>query len=230
MSLVWTRALADWSDDQALLSGRTDLVRVPCVRLVTLAPAFDFKQFNVYVAASAHVFEHLSLTPGARIHVFGDATESAARQRGFAVVRHQGVRTAADWAPRLAAVLDQNQSVGVLSAAVPAFDLSAALRAAGIDATSIACYRTEAGAHKIDGSPFTDAEARDFGARLRGVVCFASPSAVEGFCAVFPSGSLAAVCIGPTTAKAAAAHFVRTATAAQNSLASLIDAASQLQV
>ncbi len=224
MTLVWTRGASDWDEDRALLAGIGGVVRVPCVRLVGL-PAAPTKHYDVYVVASAHTLAYFRLPAGAQVHAFGAATAAAAARAGARVERHEGLRTAAELASKLLILLDKNTIVAVPGAEAPAFDLTGALCAGGLAAEAIACYRTEAGATHPDGAAFSDEEARAFMAKTRGVVCFASPSAVAGFCAAFPRTELAAACIGPTTAKAAAPRFTRTATASKNSLAGLIAAA-----
>jgi uroporphyrinogen-III synthase len=229
MTIVWTRGLADWGGDRGLLAGLPDVVHVPCVRLsaVTVPPVG--KLFSVYVITSAHVLDFVSLPAGAVVHTLGVETARAAEKAGVRVEVHAGVRTAAELAPRLIAALAPGTTVAIPGPEVPAFDLAAALRTGGLTAEALACYRTEAKARKADGTEFSAAEAAAFLASGRGAVCFASPSAVAGFRAVFGGGGAwTAACIGPTTAASAQGTFHRVVTAAENSLMSLLATAKPL--
>lgn len=232
MTIVWTRGLADWAEDRALLAGIPGIVHVPCVRLVGLeVPSRPTKQFSVYIVASPHTFAFYPLPLGATVHTFGARSAAAARSAGAHVVHHEGLRSAAELIPILLKTLNKDVTIGIPGAAEPAVDLVTPLRAGGFQAEALPCYQTEAQATKSDGSPFLPEEVQAFVARLKGaVVCFASPSAVDGFVKTLPGADVTAACIGPTTARAAAAHFPRTATAPENTLASLAASAAQMQV
>jgi uroporphyrinogen-III synthase len=72
-------------------------------------------------------------------------------------------------------------------------------------------YETIVGATEPDGSPLSPERIRELAALIpRSVVCFASPSAVEGFFKTFSNAQPKVVAvIGPTTAAAAQAHYER---------------------
>jgi len=239
-TLVWTRALAEWTNDQPLVEAALPvdvrLVRLPClairpVPLKATRERYDFVVFTSTNAAQQALADpaFLAQVKSARgTYTHGAATDAALRQHGLAPTLVRDVRTAAELGDWLTAKLPAGASVAVPSAADPAFDLAGRLARAGYGAEKVVCYQTAQSALDETGKPLSSEAKRRLGRELVGVVCFASPSAVRGFAnGLSPrttrlTRSLVAVAIGPTTAKVAAVEFEKVETAAENSIRALL--------
>src|SRR5690606_31019656 len=95
----------------------------------------------------------------------------------------------------------------------PAYPIAEDLRRAGFAVERLVLYQTESGVYDSEGRPLSQAARRSLGQQMGGVICFASPSAVRGFCQgigdLFPDvyARLRAVAIGTTTEAEANRHF-----------------------
>ncbi len=241
--VIWTRSRADWDEDRALLArlGLTgsSVLHVPCVALaaVPVGP-IGYGEYSDWVLTSAHAVEFFAADPerlGAlraapRVHTFGEATTAALRKLGAHVEAHEGLRTAEELTARLALSLPETAKVVVPGAREPAFDVAGALKAGGRKAEAVACYATVTGAKRSDGSAFSAAHAKILPETWSGVACFASPSAVRGFTAVFAATPrLVALALGPSTAAAARRHaFASVQVAPENTLESMAKTAAAL--
>ncbi len=242
-TLVWTRTRDDWEADEPLLKARvprgTGVLHLPCLTLVPLAAA----------AAPAGPYEHVVLTSAnavafalrdpllapvvraaKKLRTHGPATARALEAHGLTPSLVPDVRTAAELGTALGGEVPRGARILLAGAKLPAFDLEGNFRARGYDARYVACYDTVPGARQADGGAVPAEMIAELTRTLMGAVCFASPSAVRGFAAVFEpaetrlKAALRAVAIGPTTAGAAARHFAKVTTAASNSVASLVEA------
>jgi len=127
----------------------------------------------------------------------------------------------------MASHLKSEDHVAVLRARETAYDIADDLQRRGFDAQGVTVYETLAA---VTISPDEIKKAQ---AEWKGVVCFASPSAVQAFADTFLKDedgerlrqSLVAVAIGETTAHAARPFFVRVALAPAHSVEALIEAA-----
>lgn len=101
-------------------------------------------------------------------------------------------------------------------------DLAEVLERARLRVDDVAAYRTE-----LAPEPAPAALAEELARRPDMLVTFTSPSTVEGFRRAFPRescGRLTAVCLGATTARAAARAGFAVVTAASATMESLVDA------
>lgn len=241
--LIWTRALTDWEEDAQKLS-RTEqlpelnLMRVPCLKLAPVPVDSPIsKDFTAAILTSANA---LRLAPPQLqdmlrqcqyVYTHGEKTAATARALGISSIEQIAVRTAEELAEMVIARLPHTAKVLIPTAAIPAFDLGEALRATGLDVTTITTYQTIQCVSRDDGSSLTQREVETARRQWQGVVCFASPSAVGSFVTTFlpePNrlrDSLVAVALGPTTAAACAEAFRSVQVAPQNRIDSLIDAA-----
>lgn len=224
-TLVWTRAVEDWDDDKSLIApfipAGIELLHLPCLSTVALPIVPPSGSFDVAVVLSPNTVQYALADQAMRgvlaslsqIYTHGMTTAERLRDAGLPAVHIPGVRTAAELATRLTTELKRGTRCLWPTAKAPSFDLQAACDARGIVVTRVDCYETETGAVQSDGTPLTQAAVDALVARLDGVVAFASPSAVAGFVDVFRptdnrlQSALAAVVMGPTTAKAANASF-----------------------
>lgn len=241
--LVWTRALAEWAEDelklrQAALGAAVRVISLPCIRIEPLAATLpDERPFDAAVLTSASALRHAprslrdALRGCRRVFTHGDKTAEAARAAGIATIEKESVRTAKELAAHVVRELAPGSRVLLPTAEEPAFDMTGALEAAGLEVVAISTYRTHAEARRQDGGRL---EPGDIAAAIRdwsGVVCFTSPSAVRAFTAAFAPASnrlrdaLTAVAVGPTTAEACSGHFAAVRASAANTLEALLQSA-----
>ena len=240
-TLIWTRALADWPADAELLRGAGNVLHLPCIKtegveLKNVAPAYDALVFTSAKAAQLGLAQAELKAAAAKtkkIYTHGTATAAALAALGLHA-EVVSVRTAEELATWLTTRLPASAKVGWPRADDPAFDLERALRANGFEVTSLVCYRTMTGLTDAKGKVLPAPAVAKLQAELEGVVCFASPSAVQAFAeALRPKesrlqGALTAVALGPTTAKAAVPHFKTVRTAKDNELDALATLAREL--
>lgn len=243
-TLVWTRSLEDWATDQALLVGlkNVDVVHLPCIETTALPASLPTGVWDCAVFTSAHAVDFALANPSlnagiarvASLYTHGASTAERLAAAGLAPTLVKGIRTAEELAAWLKQTLKPGTRVLVPTAAEPAFDLAGTLTAAGLPAAALACYQTSMEARSAEGSPLSRAMIEDLNARLSGVICFASPSAVKGFVKVFApqrgrlATALKVAAIGPTTAAAARGEFKNCQTAFVNELASLVTLAQTM--
>ena len=218
MKMIWTRSERDWDLDQPLWTKTAEhLLRLPCIHTVIrpltrpkgAVDALVFTSRNGVLAAHT---EDPALLTAAPSLTHGAATANELAQRGAAVERVD-VRTAEELAAQLATRwAGSRKTVWIVGPTRPAYDIAAHLAEEGHAATHLAAYETIAEVAS-EGGPLTPALRMQILPQLRGVIGFASPSAVESFVHAFGQAGtdrpadLAAVCLGPTTSKAARAHF-----------------------
>ena len=241
-SLIWTRAAADWNEDEAELRPLFEanaVLRLPCLRTAPRTPEVTDERCDYLVFTSANAarygLAHPRLVDGARqarqIFTHGEKTAEALRAAGLHPHVIQSARTAADLCAWLGANIPRPARFGLPSAAEPAYPLATELEAHGFTASTWTCYATEAVATDTHGRELNMTTVAKYIDELRCVIAFASPSAVQGFAKVFRPASnrlgaaLVAVAIGPTTETAASQYFQRVTVAKANTVESLIKAA-----
>jgi uroporphyrinogen-III synthase len=243
--LVWTRALAEWAEDelklwQAALGPSVRVVRLPCIRVEALAATLpDLRPFDAAVLTSASALRHATgplrdaLQACRRVFTHGDKTAEAARTAGITTIEKEGVRTAKELAAHVLRELAPGSRVLVPTAEEPAFDMAGALTAAGLEAVAVSTYRTHAEARRQDGGRLTPEDIAAATRDWSGVVCFTSPSAVRAFTAAFAPASnrlrdaLTAVAVGPTTAEACTGQFAVVRASAANAIGTLVQTAKE---
>jgi uroporphyrinogen-III synthase len=115
-----------------------------------------------------------------------------------------------------------------------AFDMSRWLTKRGYSSYTIDLYETISGVWNKDGTPIDETQGEELIKKLHGTVCFASPSAVHGFCnALHPESNrlgkeLKVAAIGETTARACESKFANVAIAEKPTLAALVGLALTL--
>lgn len=239
-SLVWTRPAADWQDDEVLLQisqAKARTLRLPCMAVIPLKAPDVTGKFDAFVFTSSKAAEFaltnhsvMMAAKQAAVYTHGPTTAKTLLRYGLKA-EVIDVRTAAELAKAIIKKLAPGTHVLWPRAKEPAFDLDDALNEGGLIATSFVCYRTETGILGLDGKPLAKDRLQTLRDSLQGVVCFASPSAVDGFTQdLNPKGhrlgqELIAVALGPTTAKACAGHFKVVKKARTNGMEALVEAA-----
>lgn len=245
---MWTRSIDDFESDEpmvrALLPTGWELMHIPCLfttPLATVAPSGSFEAAiilspNTIRYAMADVALKGAITGAKAIYTHGATTAASLAEVGLKAHLVKDVRTSEDLAKWLGKTLPKGARCLWPTAAEPAFDLVKGLNAEGLVATRINCYRTETGARRADGVSLTAREITDLTAHLNGVVCFASPSAVNGFAQVFEPlknrlrSALVAAVMGPTTATAANLNFEHVVVASASTLRDMVRAGLAVNV
>lgn len=211
MTLIWTRAVSDWSDDRIHLPAGT--VHIPCLRRVSLVPhvaeGYPFPYVVVSSVAAVQALAGLvklrERLVSSTFFCFGRRTASELAVNGYRQSLCP-VTSSAGLVDYLADQLPATSRLAVLTAKQPAFPVAEGLRARGFEVSQFVLYQTIVGASLADGSVL-DANQRATIANNRSVICFASPSAVQGFTKVFHNEidrlkkKFRAVAIGQTTAR-----------------------------
>lgn len=189
--IIWTRSIADWSQDSTFFDRHLNLVHhIPAIRHVpsTLPPSSIPESVGLAIVTSSYVASQDIINPwkihlkGIPIYCVGEKTARAMRSYNLSATHPDHVASASD----LAQWLDKNHP-GVtalfLGADQPAFDWLSWAASSGRPFHWQSVYQVKKGITTSSGKPLT-AEEKEALRRLdSGVVCFASPSAVEGFCA-----------------------------------------------
>ena len=241
--LIWTRARQDWAKDFDRFGHIQNHTRhLPCISLQSLPVKFPDGEFPYFVYTSANAVRFAEKSPrimlamqkAKGIFTFGRATSALLSTLGFDVTRPPGVHSAKQLGEYIAGNLQKGERIAIPSPEAPAFDMTTALSKAGLQPEQIVLYQTLAKMTYPDGTVVDRKEAERLESELTGVVCFASPSAVEGFCNILSPKenrlheSLKAVSIGPVTHKAASPNFKESYVCNTANLTSLIARATEL--
>jgi uroporphyrinogen-III synthase len=244
--LVWTRAAEDWERDAPVLAAalprEVEIVRVPCIAVQAKAATLPAGgPWDFVAVTSRNAVRFAAVVPGfleaarAARRIYTHGTETAKDLAALGLVPSVApVRTAAGLCAWLLAEVPPPATFLIPAAEEPAFDLAQGLAALGHRAEALICYGTTATPRNVDGAPLTARECQALAARLAGVVCFASPSAVRGFAPLVAANgrrlasTLVVAAIGPATAKAASGGFRRVESAAKSTVAALAELAAGL--
>lgn len=242
--LIWTRTITDWTADRSLeafADQGCNLLHIPCIEIegVAITGPVQPADYVAFTSANAVSFSlnHAELGKIIRsataVYTHGVATATALAHHGIQVSLVP-VRTAEELAQWLVRHLPKSASICLPGANEPAWPMVETLCNHGLQARGYSVYQTKSLARTHDGKTWTPEDAKLVQTSWRGIIAFASPSAVRGFCEVFnpKEGSIAkeliAVAIGPTTRDAAAKYFERVEMAEDNAIASLAATARQL--
>ncbi|MEI8025354.1 MAG: uroporphyrinogen-III synthase [Pseudomonadota bacterium] len=206
--LIWTRSREDWAEDQRLFQGyKKKYLHMPCLRTNPIPFELGMPEKPFFLAfTSSKGSEYflkskeglLALQKAKSIYALGKASADPllSAQFNVEVAHSKNGRDFEDW------LLDRSQvdDLFVLPGARDrAYDLAQGLQSAGRSATKVDIYNTLAAATTSLGASVGEDVILEIS--VGSVVCFASPSAVDGFSkAVSKRSQIIAICIGETTA------------------------------
>ena len=240
--MIWTRSFDDWPDDVAMIAASgVPALHLPCISTRALPFARPEGTFAVVIFTSVRAihaaFADDRLAALVRsiplVMSFGARCTSELERRGVRTYRPPEIHSAqglvahfvADIAPSLKAPV----KVLAIGPSRPAYDASAAILSLGFEFTYLSVYET------LPLLALGEDECRHYRKELDGVVCFASPSAVQGFVETLMNGDhkelgtkLVAVAIGETTALTCRDHFCKVHCAATQELIALVEKAASL--
>ena len=228
-AIIWTRSHDDWAADQGLFGEHAANVwPLPCIKTRGIDFAMPEAIFSVVVMTSRKAVAYVAgdlrlqqLIQSLMVLTFGAGTARDLLASGFATVRCSEAKGGEELARHLMQTLATGERVLVIGPSKPAFDIAGYLRHHGRDASYLPIYATDVG---IDWGKF---DRKLLAAVMVGVICFASPSAVQAFVKDLDPATnqlrqkLIAVVIGKTTLDAASSHFARCVVAPQQDLKTL---------
>ncbi len=242
--IIWTRSADDFAKDKALFgSSESKVLHLPCLSSKglsgrQLSPALqELSALEASFSKKAVIFTswraiHFSLQHPelrafmhqARLFCFGEKTRSYLAAKHFVVESFAGIRTASEIPNVISNYLDSDTFVLLPGPLTRAFDLESALNVMQFQAKAIHVYHSVPCLFMPDFHPPSEEQKSELIATLCGVICFASPSAVDGFVdALAPqnnrlSADLHALALGETTATRCRLHFHHVHVAEQNDL------------
>ena len=244
--LIWTRAAEDLAEDRLLFDDITDVTWLPCITREDLLPSDDVlarlacQRFSGAAITSLRTAERctqllplrsmLQQTP----QVIALSLKIANRLQD-AEIEAQSAPDVTDGAGLGRWITDHCKPFGPWLLPGPrkrAFDLASYLADAGYQVQSLDLYQTRPEARNADGRALGGEDRDRLARNLGGVVCFASPSAVDGFVELFAERrqrleSMLAIAIGSTTARRAAGSFRTVQTAPESTVAALAKVGAQ---
>lgn len=239
-SIIWTRAMDDWEYDKKVLHDlNLEVLHFPCIELTPVPVRFPKQKPQIFIFTSANAVRYSQRHPALinlvrsseGVYAIGPSTQAAlaaAKIQAEIPVEVQSAEQMAIWISRNIA---PHTSVAIPSAKEPSFDFKGYLERYAIHVDVLPIYQTHRTLRLPNGKIPDAATVERQIQTLEGVVCFASPSAVEGFVyTVTPQlnrlkDKLIAIVIGKTTEKAAQAHFTRVVVADEPSILSLAEKA-----
>lgn len=220
--IIWTRALDDWAEDRLLLkSNEVEALHLPCLKIQGLPVRFPKQKPEIFVFTSANAVRYVQrhhalvnlIRQAEAVYAVGPGTLSALKENKIPAEVPPGVQTAEQLATWLSRNLAPDSDLAWPTAREPSYNLKEHLARYQINLDVLAVYHTEKCLHLPNGKTPDEAAVERYIQSLEGVVCFASPSSVDGFIRTLtPSENrlkheLCAVVIGPTTRAAADGHF-----------------------
>lgn len=238
--VIWTRSADDWEHDKLIFEKKDlDVLPLPCLTMTGLAVRFPRRKPQIFILTSANAVRYSARHPALfnlmksceSVFAIGPATQAELKIHKVPSEIPPGVTNAEQLSNWLALNIKPGADIAWPCSREPSFDIAGALNRYDIHVEPLPVYATEKALHLPHGRLPEKEDLERYIQSLEGCVCFASPSAIEGFIrSLSPSenrlsSELIAVCIGSTTAAFAEGHFSRIRIAPTASVESLIDTA-----
>jgi uroporphyrinogen-III synthase len=235
--LIWTRSADDWEHDKPILDATdADVLHLPCLAMTGLAVKFPKRKPQIFIFTSGNAVRYASRHPALfnlmrsceGVLAIGPGTKEALKDFKVHAEVPAGVANAEQMSQWLAHNLRPGTDVAWPCSKEPSYDIATHLARYDIHVEPLPVYVTEKALHLPHGKMPIDHDIERYIQSLEGVVCFASPSAVEGFTrSLQPSENrlrheLIACCIGQTTASFAHGHFDHIMVAPEQTVESLV--------
>ena len=242
--IIWTRSREDWPKDAPVLAkGGLPLLHLPCICTRPLPFEAPCASFVALLFTSIRAIQ-MSLDDPALsalvraiplVMTFGARCTAELRKRGLTPHRAKQAKSSLEltryFVDKIAPTLAARAQVLAMGPARPAFDAGREISSLGLGYTYLPLYET------LPRLELSGKDREHYRRSLEGIVCFASPSAVEGFAQSLMAGGedqlgtrLVAVAIGETTARKCRAYFREVHLAATQDVAALVERAQALFV
>lgn len=225
--LIWTRSIDDWKVDKNVLQKfDVDVLHLPCIAMTGISVKFPRRKPQVFIATSGNAIRYAArhtallnlMRTSEAVFAIGPGTKEALSEFKVVAEVPNGVINAKSLADWLSKNLRPGTEVAWPCSKEPSYDIAEHLRRFDIHVEPLAVYETERSLHLPHGKEPDADDLERYVQSLEGVVCFASPSAVEGFTkSLRPTDNrlkheLTAICIGETTTAACRGHFEKIVT------------------
>ncbi len=240
--VIWTRSADDWPHDKAILKSKhLEPLHLPCISMAGMAVKFPKRKPHMFIVTSASAVEYTArhkalfnlMRSSEGVFTVGEATKNALKAHRIESEVPPGVTNAAQLSNWLSKNIRPGTDIAWPCSREPSFDFTSALARYDIQIDPLPVYATEKILHLPHGKLPEEDDINRFIGSLEGVVCFASPSAIDGFTRTLtPSEnrlhtSLIACCIGSTTSAFAEGHFDKIVVAPTHSIESLAETAEK---
>ena len=239
-TIIWTRSTSDWEVDAALF-GSTSVLHLPCIKTEAIPARLTSRKFDALVFTSVSAVRCALADPKLspvvrqirRVFTHGARTAAVASDMGLEPTLVDEP-TGAALGRFLATTLPTGTKILWPSASQVAHDITDELSKAQIQVTRVPVYTTTRQLHLPTGLSPNEKEKEHLIRTLTGVVCFASPSAVDGFVGTLEPETnrlgreLTAIVIGPTTRDATVSYFEKVVTCHEATTAALATTATEL--
>lgn len=238
--LIWTRSIDDWKIDKDVLQKfDVDVLHLPCIAMTGISVKFPRRKPQVFIATSGNAIRYAArhaallnlMRTSEAVFAIGPGTKETLSEFKVVAEVPNGVINAKSLAEWLAKNLRPGTEVAWPCSKEPSYDIAAHLRRFDIHVEPLAVYETDRSLHLPHGKEPDSDDIERYVQSLEGVVCFASPSAVEGFTtSLRPADNrlkheLTAICIGETTAAACRGHFEKIVTCSAPTVEQLAETA-----
>lgn len=238
--ILWTRSYEDWEYDKKFRNKIAhEILHLPCISFRETPyslPTINIDAIIITNMRTARIFTEDSAFArykNTRIYCFGYSSYKILKDdfKNLTIVDPQ-IRQLKDAIPFFKIVLKKNEQVLLPGPKKRAFALSNYLTDIGIKAIKIDLYET----NKTVSFKFLPEDLSNtskFVDNFLGVLCFCSPSALEGFVNVFSKyldylKNIPVVAIGPTTATTCKLYFQNIHVSNQNSTESVLTTADKI--
>jgi uroporphyrinogen-III synthase len=238
--LIWTRSADDWEHDKPILDVTDiDVLHLPCIAMTGLAVKFPKRKPQIFIFTSGNAVRYSARHPALfnlmrsseGVLAVGPGTKEALKSHKINAEVPPGVSNAEQLTEWMTQNLRPGTDVAWPCSKEPSYDIAGSLVRYDIHVEPLAVYATEKALHLPHGKMPDDSDIERYIQSLEGVVCFASPSAIDGFTrSLNPSENrlrheVIACCIGQTTAAFAEGHFDKVVIAPTHSIESLVETA-----
>jgi uroporphyrinogen-III synthase len=240
--MIWTRSADDWEHDKPILEATdVDVLHLPCIAMTGLPVKFPKRKPQMFIFTSANAVRYSSRHPALfnlmrtseGVLAVGPGTKESLKSHKINAEVPPGVSNAEQLTEWMAHNLRPGTDVAWPCSKDPNYDIAGTLARYDIQVDPLPVYATEKCLHLPHGKAPDADDIERYIQSLEGVVCFASPSAIDGFArSLNPSENrlrheLIACCIGQTTAAFAEGHFDKILIAPTSTIESLVEIAAK---
>jgi uroporphyrinogen-III synthase len=238
--LIWTRSADDWEHDKPILDAHdVDKLHLPCIAMTGLAVKFPKRKPHMFIMTSGNAVRYAARHPALfnlmrsseGVFAIGPGTKEALKNFKINADVPPNVTNAEQLTTWLSHNLRPGTDVAWPCSREPSYDIAGHLARYDIHVDPLPVYATEKSLHLPHGKAPEAEDIERYIQSLEGVVCFASPSAIDGFTrSLTPSENrlrheLIACCIGGTTSAFAEGHFDKILVAPTPSVSALVETA-----
>jgi uroporphyrinogen-III synthase len=238
--MIWTRSADDWEHDKPILDALdVDVLHLPCIAMTGIPVKFPKRKPQIFIMTSGNAVRYSARHPALfnlmrsseGVIAIGPGTKEALKEFKINAEVPPQVANAEQLSGWLANNIRPGTDIAWPCSRDPSYDIAGHLSRYDIHVEPLAVYATEKSLHLPHGKAPEQSDIDRYIQSLEGVVCFASPSAIDGFTrTLMPSenrlyNELIACCIGTTSSAFAEGHFAKILVAPTPSVTALAETA-----